>query len=80
MAPVLRDFYPDLAAIEAPAAATLEVIDRYVGKPLAAGEAALTVRITLFPSEKTLTDEQIDGYRRELMRCISEDLKLQLRG
>jgi phenylalanyl-tRNA synthetase beta chain len=45
-----------LASVPAPAPARFEPVDRYEGAPLEPGSAALTVRVRLEPTERTLTD------------------------
>lgn len=62
-----------------PAPVTIQAVDRYEGAPLAPGEASLTVRFVLQPSAKTLTDEEIDGYRRELIDALRQGLGLRIR-
>jgi phenylalanyl-tRNA synthetase beta chain len=69
-----------LESVEAPARASFEAVDRYVGPPLADGEASLTVRVLLQPSERTLTDAEIDGYRLALIERLRTRLGVEIRG
>lgn len=68
-----------LSAVSAPASVTFSAVDRYQGPPLAADEASLTLRVTLAPEDKTLTDGDIDGYRRALIDTLDRELGLQIR-
>jgi phenylalanyl-tRNA synthetase beta subunit len=69
-----------LDSIEAPAPARFEALDRYEGPPLAEGETALTVRLTLVPLETTLTDDATEAYRQTLVARLEQDLGVCLRG
>ena len=80
-AKALNDVVPQaLAAVPAPAPARFEAVDRYSGPPLAPGTASLTVRVTLEPDERTLTDDEIESYRRALAERVARDLGVRLRG
>ena len=69
-----------LAAVPAPAPVEFRAVDRYTGPPLAEGESSLTLRIVLQPSEKSLTDAQIDGYRLALIERLREGLGVRIRA
>jgi phenylalanyl-tRNA synthetase beta chain len=69
-----------LRAVPAPVEVRFEVVDRYQGAPLEPGQSSLTVRATLNPSERTLRDEEIDGYRRALIEALKGQLKIDIRG
>lgn len=69
-----------IQAVEAPAPVTFSVIDRYEGAPLGAGQSALTVRFTLQPLARTLTDEQTETYREALLRLLEAQLGVRIRG
>jgi phenylalanyl-tRNA synthetase beta chain len=68
-----------LRAVEPPAPARFEALDRYHGAPLADGETSLTVRITLEPLEHTLTDAETERYREALVTRLQETLGVRLR-
>ena len=59
-----------LRAVESPAPATFAALDRYEGPPLADGEASLTLRVTLRPLTRTLTDPETEQYRQSLMKRL----------
>jgi phenylalanyl-tRNA synthetase beta chain len=69
-----------LRAVEPPAPARFEALDRYRGAPLADGETSLTVRITLEPLEHTLTDTETERYREALVTRLRETLGVRLRS
>ena len=69
-----------LREVPAPAPVTFEALDRYEGRPLADGQTSLTVRVTLQPRDRTLTDEKIEGYRRALVGVLGEALGLRIRS
>ena len=69
-----------LGGVAAPAPATFAAVDRYQGPPLAADEAAVTVRVRLQPTEKTLTDPETEGYRQQLAAALEQELGVRLRG
>jgi phenylalanyl-tRNA synthetase beta chain len=68
-----------LGEVDPPAEVGFNAVDRYVGAPLAAGESAVTVRITLHPRDQSLTDEQIESYRQALILRLGK-LGVQIRG
>lgn len=93
LTPVSRDVAlvttPDVAfaevrrvalAVEAPAPVTIAAVDRYVGPPLGPGEASLTVRATLSPDERTLTEDEIEAWRLRLVDAWRRELGLGIRG
>jgi phenylalanyl-tRNA synthetase beta chain len=69
-----------LEAVEAPARVRFSAIDRYEGRPLRDGQVALTVRFTLQPAERTLTDERTESYRGELIRALEAELDVKIRA
>jgi phenylalanyl-tRNA synthetase beta chain len=69
-----------LASVAAPVPVRFETIDRYEGPPLEQGQSSLTVRATLTPSERTLREDEIDGYRRALIEALKRHLKIDIRG
>jgi phenylalanyl-tRNA synthetase beta subunit len=68
-----------VTAIDAPAPVSFHVADRYEGPPLEPGEVSLTIRLVLQPSEKTLTDAEIDGFRLALIDGLKRGLGLRIR-
>ena len=74
------DLVRHLRAIPAPAPATFEVRDRYVGEPLDPGEVSLTVRVILQPLDRTLTDERTEEYRRKLVAALEATRSVRLRS
>ncbi len=69
-----------LAAVPAPAPARFDVVDRYVGPPLEAGESSLTVRVILQPLERTLTDAETEDFRTRLVAALGKLPGVRLRG
>jgi phenylalanyl-tRNA synthetase beta chain len=68
-----------LRGVEAPAAVDFRAVDRYEGAPLAEGHASLTVRVTLHPLDRTLTEAEIEAYRNALVASLGHNLGLTLR-
>lgn len=68
-----------LERVQAPAPAEFTAIDRYTGPPLESGQASLTVRVSLQPLERTLTEAEIEAYRRELIAALARDLAVGIR-
>ncbi len=75
-----REVRDALTAVEAPVPASIEAVDRYEGKPLAAGSAAVTVRVRLQPDRTSLTEETIEEYRRRLVDELTGPLGLEIRS
>ncbi len=69
-----------LRSVPAPAEAGFEVVDRYAGAPLPEDRISLTVRVILQPLERTLTEAQIEGFRRELVETLQARLGVALRA
>jgi phenylalanyl-tRNA synthetase beta chain len=69
-----------LGSVPSPAPASLEVIDRYAGKQVARGATSLTVRATLQPLDRTLTDDEIEAYRRALVAAVEAESGVRLRA
>ncbi len=69
-----------MTAVQAPAPVEFSAVDRYEGPPLAPGEFALTVRLVLQPDERTLTEDEIEAYRRELVRRLDGELGIKIRA
>ena len=68
-----------LSAVAPPAPVHIEPTDRYEGPPLAPGEASLTIRLTLQPSGRALTESEIESYRRAAVDTLARDLGLRIR-
>lgn len=69
-----------LARVAPPAPSRFELVDRYQGPPLAPGQVSLSVRALLTPSERTLTESEIETYRLALVEALRRDLGAELRG
>lgn len=65
-----RQVLEALRGVVPPAPADFEIVDRYVGPPLADDEVSLTVRVILQPRERTLTDGLTEDYRAALVASI----------
>jgi phenylalanyl-tRNA synthetase beta chain len=68
-----------LRTVKSPAPSEFRAIDRYEGPPLEDGECALTVRVSIHPSERTLREEEIEEYRQRLIDAIANRLQLRIR-
>jgi phenylalanyl-tRNA synthetase beta chain len=68
-----------LNAIPSPVPVRIEAIDRYQGKPLEEGSAAITVRVRLQPNKTSLTEETIETYRQQLLDQLTGPLGLEIR-
>jgi phenylalanyl-tRNA synthetase beta chain len=76
-----QDLLDLLESRPSPAPATFQAVDSYSGSGLDAGESALTVRVILVPHDRTLTDEETEQYRLDLIRTLeSSELPVKLRG
>jgi phenylalanyl-tRNA synthetase beta chain len=69
-----------LTAVPSPVPVSIEAVDRYEGKPLAAGSAAVTVRVRLQPAGTSLTEETIEAFRKQLIEQLTGPLGLEIRG
>jgi phenylalanyl-tRNA synthetase beta chain len=69
-----------LRRVPAPAPTEFRTIDRYEGPPLSSGQASLTLRITLQPEDRTLTDPETEEYRATLVRELERRLGVRLRA
>ncbi len=68
-----------LRSVDPPAPVRFEAVDRYEGPPLLTGQSSLTVRITLQPLDRTLTDSQAESYCRALVERLGERLAVRIR-
>ncbi|HEX5044232.1 MAG TPA: phenylalanine--tRNA ligase subunit beta [Candidatus Polarisedimenticolaceae bacterium] len=69
-----------LRSVPAPEKARFEVVDRYAGPPLPQDRISLTVRVILQPLERSLTEAQIEGFRRELIETLQARMGVALRA
>jgi phenylalanyl-tRNA synthetase beta chain len=69
-----------LRSVPAPAEASFEVVDRYAGPPLPEDRISLTVRVILQPLDRSLTEAQIEGFRRELVEALQARMGVALRA
>ncbi len=69
-----------LGSVEAPAPVRFEALDRYAGPPLRDDETALTIRVTLEPVDRTLTDDETERYREALIGRLRDRLDLGIRS
>ena len=56
------------------------LFDVYVGENVPAGKKSLAVDVTLQPTERTLTDEDIDGVSEKIVALVAKNLGGELRG
>jgi len=75
-----REVHDALSAVPPPVPVSIEAVDRYEGKPLAPGSAAVTVRVRLQPDRTSLTDETIESYRQQLLDRLTGPLGLEIRA
>jgi phenylalanyl-tRNA synthetase beta chain len=68
-----------LERVSAPAPVRFEAVDRYAGPPLGPGQVSLTVRISLSPAERALTEDEIERYRRGLIEALRDGLRVGIR-
>jgi phenylalanyl-tRNA synthetase beta chain len=68
-----------LAAVEPPAPVRFEALDRYTGGALGPEVVSLTVRATLEPRERTLTDPETETYRQALIAALDTGLGAKIR-
>jgi phenylalanyl-tRNA synthetase beta chain len=69
-----------LRSVDPPAPVDFAAIDRYEGPPLGDSEFALTVRFTIRPADRTLTDEETERYRSAVLERLSGDLAVEIRS
>ena len=58
----------------------VSVFDLYEGANLGEDKKSVAVQFTLIPTEKTLTDEEIESVRRRVVGAVSAATGAQLRG
>ncbi len=69
-----------LRSVESPAPVEFLPVDRYTGPPLRTDQSSLTLRLTLQPTGRSLTDAQIESYRHSLVAALKDRLSIDLRG
>jgi phenylalanyl-tRNA synthetase beta subunit len=69
-----------LRSVPAPAEASFEVVDRYAGPPLPEDRISLTVRVILQPFDRSLTDPEIEGFRKALADTLQAEMGIALRA
>ncbi len=60
--------------------AGVEVFDVYAGKGIPEGSKSLAIAVTLQPSERTLTDEEIDAVGKKIVAAVEKATGGTLRG
>lgn len=60
--------------------ADVSVFDLYEGANLGEGKKSVAVQFTLIPTEKTLTDEEIESVRRRVVGAVAAATGAELRG
>ena len=56
------------------------VFDLYEGDKMAAGKKSLAITVTLQPTEKTLTDEEIEAVAAKIVQAVTKASGGELRG
>ncbi len=69
-----------LKSVAPPVPVEIEAVDSYSGPPLGREEYALTIRFSLQPAERALTEEEIEGYRQSLVVALDRKLGLKIRS
>ena len=57
----------------------VELFDLYRGRPLEEGQKALTYRIEYGAKDRTLTDEQVNEAREDLLKVLKKEIGATLR-
>lgn len=73
------DVTVSLGKVRSPAPVTFRWIDRFLGKTLATGQSAMTLRVMLHPLDRTLTDAEAEAYRAELVKALDSIPGVHLR-
>ena len=58
----------------------VRIFDVYEGDKLPAGKKSLAVEVVIQPTEKTLTDEEIDSLSRRIVACVNKNTGAELRS
>jgi phenylalanyl-tRNA synthetase beta chain len=59
---------------------SVEVFDVYAGKPLAAGERSVALRLTYRAQDRTLTDDEIRKSQERVIRALEKEHGVRIRG
>ena len=57
----------------------LKLFDIFESEKLGAGKKSLAVNFTFLDEEKTLTDQEIDGWMNKIMTALEKDLQAEIR-
>lgn len=57
----------------------LKLFDIFESEKLGAGKKSLAVNFTFLDEEKTLTDQEIDGWMNKIMAALEKDLQAEIR-
>jgi phenylalanyl-tRNA synthetase beta chain len=68
-----------IKSVSPPAPARISAVDSYSGPPLAEDELSLTIRFTLQPADKSLTEQEIEAYRQDLIELLDRRLGIKIR-
>jgi phenylalanyl-tRNA synthetase beta chain len=74
------DVLSTLRSVTPPCPVVFRPIDRYAGPPLADDQSSLTVRLTLQPARRSLTEAEIEDYRLAVIAALKKTLSLDIRG
>jgi phenylalanyl-tRNA synthetase beta chain len=69
-----------LSSVPPPTRVDIDALDLYSGPPLEPGRSSLTVRVRLQPVERTLTEDEIEAYRRGLIDALRSRLGVDIRA
>lgn len=58
---------------------SVQLFDVFVSDKLGAGKKSLAVNFTFLDEEKTLTDNEIDGWMKKIMQSLERDLQVEIR-
>ncbi|MGE3386087.1 MAG: phenylalanine--tRNA ligase subunit beta, partial [Bdellovibrionales bacterium] len=73
------DVIREIKKAAGPLLKAVEVFDVFVGGNLPAGHKSVAFRMTLQDAAGTLTDAQIQGLQTQVLKSVSEKMKLQVR-
>ena len=57
-----------------------DIFDVYQGKGVEDGHKSLAVKVTLQPTDKTLTDEEIEAVSQNIIKTVEQKTGGKLRG